>query len=135
LGTLVSAILDTSIYVLLALRKRPSTLAVHNGRPLRDAVALMLNNDVHAVAIIDDDGAVIGSVSERTLKGLTADTLALDRPIGRDLDADIVLEAEASVGDAVDAMLKSGRHHVWICRERHRIDGVITWTDVLGMFE
>lgn len=99
-------------------------------------------NKVPAVPVLNQKGQLVGSISHSTFRRLLAihferiDSPALkfheEFKLCEDLHSCTV---DLLVVDAIEKMLKTGYHHVWLVGEKLEINGVLTFTDVLKLFK
>lgn len=89
---------------------------VASGSSLRDTLAALVDNDVGALLITDDDDDVKGIVSERDLIDVVHDGADLDaEKIESVMQPDIITIApEATVVDAARVMIDRGVRHLLV---------------------
>jgi len=121
----------TPMYVLSV---KESTLAIDALRMLGCAV-------VSAVAIVDDDGKLVGSLSAADLRGLTESTVSwlhtlpvmefLQRQHGL-VRPPVTCDHKATLKTVVKFMTDNRTHRLWVT-DNGVPDGIVTMTDVLRM--
>ena len=97
--------------------------------PLRPALALMIENRISSVPVVDADGRIVGALNEKDLMkvfyepdtGCVAEVMTRD-PLTASLDAPLV--------DVIDQLMSSDFRRVLI-HEDHRLVGVITRSHVM----
>ena len=97
-------------------------------------------NNVHAVPILNEEDAIIGTISAKDLRGLTLDNFgSLIKPakefakITGVRNFDVLDQNQVRVEDACSFMLKERVHHVWLTSGKV-ITGCVTPTDILKLF-
>jgi acetoin utilization protein AcuB len=110
---------------------------------VREAFAAMYANHIRQVPVVDEDGAVVGIVTDRDLKehmgawiGLESDpeerVEALDDPIDSVMTADpVTIGPDASVGELVDLLLDEKFGGVPVVERGRTLVGIVTYLDVL----
>lgn len=90
--------------------------------------------------VLNDDGTLVGGISEESLASFEnvdyATTLA-KHPVlmeEKTKSYSLTCDANMTVGDAADRLLKNNTHHVWIVGDKKEILGVVTWRNVLNLF-
>lgn len=126
-----------------------NVLAVSDYQPALAGFNVMHINNVHAVPIINNEDAIVGTLSMKDLRGLTPENLSsLAKPcsdfgsctfVGQVIDT---ASGECRVEEVVQLMLKERSHHVWITKGKSIfeetgkvISGCVTPTDLLKLFE
>jgi len=123
------------------------------GKPLRqinaDEAAFqgflqIATENIHAIAIVDNEGKIVGTLSASDLRGLTSEGLPnLNKPVYqycKDIGGGFVPVTVTSRTQLGEVLLKLVRskpriHRVWIINSSQEPIGVVTLTDILGLFE
>lgn len=114
--------------------------------PLHDSVFKVLHalrtGDVSAVALVNDTGKLAGNFSATDLKGLYDETMPklldtaedyLEKFSPSSLKPACV-RLDTTVADAVKAMVEDHVHRLWVIDDDFKPTGVITMTDLNGLF-
>jgi CBS domain-containing protein len=74
----------------------------------------------------------VGVFSERDLTRLVASNIPLNSPVDEYMKRDpVVLNENATVRDAIDAIMKYGVRHLPILDEKRRVVGIISIRDLM----
>lgn len=137
-AVLCAGLFDVPLYEFV--KDKPRVLGIKENQPIIDAYNLMYVNQIHAVPVLNENGEIVATVSEKSLKGLNIENFASIQqppPISKNTE-NLMCDVSQTVGDAVEKMLNSNAHHVWIIGqdkdENSVIEGVLTWTDVMQLF-
>ncbi len=106
---------------------------IHPYKTVQFAGQLLKAVDISCLVVTDDDGSVIGIVTERDLvQKVIADGLDVQNTLVRDvMTKDVItLEKKDTVKSAVDLMEKRGIKKIPIT-DRGRLMGIVTLTDVV----
>src|SRR5207253_2211913 len=102
--------------------------------PVCDVAARMRARNVGFLPVVDDDGTVIGTITDRDLAiRVLADDLPSYVPVGRVMSRGVVMCApEASLREAEELMRRNRKSRI-VCVDQHgRPVGVISLSDVVG---
>jgi len=103
---------------------------------LAEAVQTMRDKRIHSLPVIDDDGKLLGIVTDTDLLGaLSGKRMPVqsvtDVPVARLMTPDpITIGTDASLGDAAGAMLELGVRHLPVIDEDFRLVGMISERDL-----
>lgn len=103
---------------------------------IEDAVRTMRDKRIHSLPVIDDDGQLLGIVTDTDLLGaLSGQRMPVqsltDVPAARLMTPDpITIGTDASLGDAAGAMLEVGVRHLPVIDENFRLVGMISERDL-----
>jgi CBS domain-containing protein len=122
------------------LLERPSSITIHD-RAL-DAFRKIHRDRVNAVAVINDDGCLVGEVSAADMRGLNRDRVDdLMRPIVAFLNTSLggmpeplTCRSKFTLSQVMAGITRSKTHRVWLVDDDEVPIGVITLTDILSMF-
>jgi len=134
----------------LGLDKKGTLVAVGGSSTVRDAFAKMDDQKVSGVAVINDKGVIIGSISHTDLRSMGYDmsffgllagscqkfiehlqVYDAKRPIPP-RDDPVTVTKGIRLGDVVKLLNYYGIHRVFVVDENKRPSGVLTMTDVLA---
>jgi|SRR6185436_13608366 len=108
-----------------------------------DAVRMLHSLDVRHLPVVDEDGALVGMVSDRDLKGLSfpemvgveyvgAVQTALDAPISRIMSSDVVsVDVETDVCEIIELMLDFKIGAVPVVDSDETLVGIVSYVDLL----
>jgi signal-transduction protein with cAMP-binding, CBS, and nucleotidyltransferase domain len=100
---------------------------------VKEAAALMAQEDIGSVIVVDDEGKPVGIVTESDLvsrvvaKGLDPSTTALEQVMSKPL---ITIKPSVDVVEALRLMSKMKVRHLVVVREG-RVEGIVTDRDVV----
>jgi CBS domain-containing protein len=97
--------------------------------PLRPALALMIENGISSVPVVDADGRIVGALNEKDLMKVfyEPDTNCVAEVMTRD---PLTAPIDAPMVDVIDQLMSSDFRRVLI-HEDHRLVGVITRSHVM----
>ncbi len=110
---------------------------------IRTAVEIIRSLDIRTVCVVDDDGTLVGALSDRELRTLRIPYFigneyigdlkkALDEPVSRLLDSTVVfVDAEASAGEALALMIHHRTPSLPVIDAGGILVGVINYLDML----
>jgi len=100
----------------------------------------MADEEVNAVAVLDDKGAIRANLSASELRGITQESLPfvmqpvlhfLETLSGKKPVSPITCQPEDKLRDVVKKTLENNVHRVWITDKQRKPVGVVTLTDVI----
>ncbi len=120
-------------------------ITVSSDDTVRTAIKLQLENDIRHVPVVDEDGNLVGMLSDRDLRDATLPIWtrfeepekareALDRPVSDLMQADTQsVTVEDDLGDVIDIIIdhKIGAVPV-VDAESARLVGIISYIDILA---
>jgi CBS domain-containing protein len=98
---------------------------------VEEAAALMLDNDIGSVVVVDDEGKLQGILTTTDF----VDIVAKSHPkaqtaVSRYMTTDVITTgADVSIRDVADAMIEHGFHHVPVV-DGDEVIGMVTSTDL-----
>jgi len=110
---------------------------------LRSAVERLQALDVRHLPVVDSDGALVGMISDRDLRGLTfpyfiagenvsAVRTALDASVASIMSSDVIaVDEEADAAEIVDLMLDNKIGAVPVVDSDGQLVGIVSYVDVL----
>lgn len=119
--------------------KRP-VLSVSSSETVMYCLSTMRENQISAVAILDQHGVLVGNFSASDLRGISTDFVSFLHVEVKDFLAlrsspslqPCTVKRESTVEEVLETLVQSHLHHVWITDENERPTGIITLTDVMG---
>lgn len=108
-----------------------------SSKPAANALRLMAERNVQAVAVVDDKDVLLATFSASDLRGLDAKTIisSLRLPAKDFLRLDASLQLTCNLDDSLltvaARMVKNKVHRLWICDEAGKVTGVVSLADVL----
>lgn len=101
---------------------------------VEDAAAIMLDNEIGSVIVVDEDGRLEGIVTSTDFVRIVAKSQPkAETSVEAYMTTDLVTaSAQDTVRDVADAMLEHGIHHVPVVDDVGGLIGIITSTDVAG---
>ena len=121
--------------------KNPSTVKADS--PLLDAVELLQSLAVRHLPVVNDEGDLVGMLSDRDLRSLTIDMVRAREPIGTVvmrggwpvtelMRADVIsVNPDAEVADVIDLMLGNKIGAVPVVDGEGTIVGMVSYVDIL----
>src|SRR5215831_20191063 len=112
---------------------------------VRDAVRLLQQLDVRHLPVVDEEGMLVGMLSDRDLRGLSFPEVigaeyvgtiqtALDAPIASIMSSDVVsVDLEADVAEVIDLMLDLKIGAVPVVDTDQTLVGIISYIDVVRL--
>jgi len=110
---------------------------------LRSAIDRLQALDVRHLPVIDDDGELVGMISDRDLRGIAAPPFvdaetvatinrALDASVATIMSSDVIaVDEEADVAEIVDLMLDNKIGAVPVVDADRALVGIVSYVDVL----
>ena len=125
--TTTPATLDAMVRQIMS----PGVVSLPAGSTLRDACGAMTRHNVHAVVVVDRVGHPIGLLTAAAVvacRGLDLDV----RPVGLEMDEEIVLVSPTANGEAAAALLdRPGVTHLLVATSPDSAaEGVVTSHDI-----
>lgn len=152
LSGMLSTAFEISLGQLSGLARRvmqmdADVIAVDSKMTALDAFRVMYMTQVQALPVVDDVQKLVATISATDLRGLTPQTLkflgltafelleSCSRP-PQSVATDQIrsLRPDNFVYEAVEVMLSSKIHRVWLVDSAERVIGVVSLTDVLALF-
>jgi len=123
-------------------------VSVNAGRTAMDAFSEMMSRNVSGVAIVDNDGKLVGNLSLRDIKGVTSDGKLFERlyrsvggfvaELRKDFEAKhgrppapVVVAEDATILAALEAIHKAEVHRVFVVDAQEKPIGVVALKDIL----
>lgn len=109
----------------------PNLLSVRPGEPVRVALGLIRRHNVSQLPVVDDSGAVVGTVMESSLMTAMLDGRAmLESPASSVMEAKLPsIAAEESISAAARALAHG---HALLVEDRGRTVGILSRIDLIG---
>jgi CBS-domain-containing membrane protein len=119
---------------------QPSSITIHDQALI--AFKKIHQDGVSAVAVVGDDGRLVGEVSAADLRGLNRERLSdLTKPVimflkssKGDLTKPLTCHGKFTLSQVMAGIIRSKAHRVWVVDEDDVPIGVITLSDILSMF-
>ncbi|GBC02461.1 hypothetical protein RclHR1_04640004 [Rhizophagus clarus] len=119
---------------------QPSSITIHD--QALTAFKKIHQDGVSAVAVVGDDGTLVGEVSAADLRGLNRERLSdLTKPVimflkssKGDLTKPLTCHGKFTLSQVMAGIIRSKAHRVWVVDEDDVPIGVITLSDILSMF-
>jgi len=113
-----------------------SSTALHGFQQMR-----LAPRQVHALAIVDENGVIVGTLSSADLRGFTHEKLGnILLPVLEFLKAQgthrapVVCEPSISIKEVVALMINEKVHRVWLVDDDNKPVGVVSMTDIILYF-
>lgn len=120
-------------------------ITVHMSSPVIDAFEMLYTKGVNAVAIVDNDGRIVGNLSPADLKGIVGHSfeslygdvdsflkLVRSKEIQKQEHQVATVSADSTLQAAVDRMMELHVHRIYIENVDRKPVGVITLTDIIS---
>lgn len=107
-------------------------ISVHLTDSVRDVARVLIENKIHAVAVMDDNGDVIGIISEMDLLGVMDQDLDLTR--AEDIMSSYLrsITPDSSLEEAAEIMLGLKVHRLIVLHpDGRRAVGLLSITDII----
>lgn len=109
--------------------------SIHTVTPdtlVEDAAALMLDNSIGSVVVVDENGHLEGILTNTDFVTIVAKSKPkAETTVERYMTTDVVTAGvQDSIRDVADAMLEHGFHHMPVVDEEDNVIGMITTTDL-----
>jgi len=125
-GNLLSAINEEISSIM-----EENVITLHTADSIEDAIKMMLTGNVSGFPIVNDDGKVIGIVSERDFVGLVANTI-VGKSVADFMTRDVVtVRPDTKIEDAARVMIANDFRRVPIVQEGV-MTGVVTTSDIIN---
>lgn len=112
-------------------------ITVHKSASVQEAARLMFNHRIGSVLVVDDEGKLVGIVTERDLVYLVATgkvDLARDYPVWQIMTENpITASPEESVLEALVKMSEARIRHLPVVDEAGKPVGVISYRDIMSV--
>lgn len=101
---------------------------------VEDAAAIMLDNEIGSVVVVDDDGRLEGILTSTDFVRIVAKSQPkAETSVEAYMTTDVITaSAQDTVRDVADTMLERGIHHVPVVDDVGGLIGIITSTDMAG---
>ena len=122
-----------------------SPVAVPESTPVRDALAMLETMEIRHLPVVDDEGALVGMVSERDLHSFYAPRaelaghwvdrarLKLGEPVSRIMiRRPVAVEDDAPLAKAIETLLAEKVSAVPVVRAG-KLTGIVSYVDLLRM--
>jgi len=132
-------LLETGLYKLPNVNVMKDVKSITESSAAMQGFFEMARQGIMAVAVVDEQNKLVGSLSASDLRGLSEQTLsALTRPAlefiratsGRDPMPPVRCLPTDTLEYAMDLVLKAKVHRVWVTDEGHHPVGVLAMTDI-----
>jgi CBS domain-containing protein len=125
-GNLLSAINEEITSIM-----EEDVITLHRGDSIDDAIKMMLRGNVSGFPIVNDDGKVIGIVSERDFVSLVANIIT-GKSVADFMSRDVVtVRPDTKVEDAARVMISNDFRRIPIVHEGV-MTGVVTMSDIVN---
>lgn len=115
--------------------KRACVYKIHPEEPTVNALKLMSEHNVHAIAVVDAKDMLIGTFSASNLRGLNANMLvsSLWLPAKQflSLGPQFSCGPKDTLKAVTDCMVQNKIHRLWVCDDNGKVLSVVTLTDVI----
>ncbi len=115
----------------------PDILTLNPQQRFADAVALMANQFIRHILVVDSDGKLCGVISDRDVLRALARTPNWNSKFVSEImtDDSITVASDAPISSAVRLMLEKHINCLPVMDEDHRVCGILTSTDLLKAYE
>jgi len=114
-----------------------ATLKVDSKSMVLKAITTLYENKVTALAIVNDDGTLLGNFSASDLGTLTVENFStkIKEPVSKFIDVEkqevIAVSESTSMGDIVKILADKKIHRVWIIDAEERPVGLVSLSDIM----
>ena len=106
--------------------------ALHTVDNLKSAVRLLAEENIHSLAVLDDDEQVKGILTLKQLIDLIADELAMDTLLADvQLESAVLVDTHQPVSEVAKTMKRQHEYKILITDAKGNIEGVVTAQDIL----
>eukprot|EP01129_Flabellula_baltica_P008970 TRINITY_DN35_c0_g1_i1.p1 TRINITY_DN35_c0_g1~~TRINITY_DN35_c0_g1_i1.p1 ORF type:complete len:349 (-),score=59.24 TRINITY_DN35_c0_g1_i1:12-986(-) len=124
----------------------PDVISVNQAEFMRDAFQKISELSIQAVAVVDDDGVLVGKISAQDIKypfehrNVEFYYFLEDTPISEYLKEETTLHNYQTVLDTqtldelVDLIVDTSVHRVFIVDEEKKLKGIVSLTDIMNLF-
>jgi CBS domain-containing protein len=101
---------------------------------LQDAIRKMASHNIGSIAVVDDQGRIVGIVTERDVVALLArhGPQALQKPLKEVMTRDLVTASpEEPIPQLAQKMIRHGIRHIPVVDENRRVVGVVSIRRIL----
>jgi CBS domain-containing membrane protein len=119
--------------------EHPTTISAQ--APIAEAAQVRWTLDLRHLPVVDDQGKLVGMLSDRDLRGLSPPYLvpemdtgqeALEAQVGEVMSGDVLsIRPESDLADVVDLMLQNHIGAVPVVDEAGNVVGIVSYVDVL----
>jgi CBS domain-containing protein len=105
---------------------------VRPGALVEEAAALMRENEIGSVVVVDEDNELQGILTSTDFINIVAERKPKDRtPVSTYMSTDVVTTtAQEPIQDAADRMIEHGFHHLPVVDDSEGVIGMISTTDL-----
>jgi acetoin utilization protein AcuB len=115
----------------------PKPIAVEANQTVREALRRLITEDIRHLPVVDE-GALVGMVSDRDVRGLASDVLSgaelseqLARPVSEVMSSDVVtVDPETEIVEAIDLMIEHKIGALPVVADSQLV-GILSYVDVL----
>ena len=119
----------------------PTTVSMNS--TLHRAILLLQTLDVRHLPVVDEEGSLVGMLSDRDVRGLAFPELlraeylgtiqtALDAPVSSVMSSDVIsVDVEADAGEIIDVMLDQKVGAVPVVDADGTLVGIVSYVDIL----
>lgn len=99
---------------------------------VEDAAALMLNQDIGSVVVVDEQNQLQGILTTTDFVQIVAERKPKDRtPVSAYMSTDVITaSAQDPIDEVAEQMIEHGIHHIPVTNESEGLIGIITTTDL-----
>jgi len=125
-----------------AFRKREFVVSVKPTQPVVDAFRLLLKFNLSAVAVVDDNGVLVGSVSNEHARGLSVESIScLTSTVEKYLESHryhpelqpVTVPKSETVYNTVLKVCEACAHRAWVVDADNKLEGLMTLTDLMRL--
>jgi CBS domain-containing protein len=104
---------------------------INQKSPIKEAAAKMMKFSIGSVLVEDDNGDMVGILTERDVLKHVAKGCACDDIVSKEMTKNVIaIEQEAEIVDAIDIMVKKKIKKL-VVMHNERVVGIITASDIL----
>lgn len=115
----------------------PKPVSVEADQTVREALRRLITEDIRHLPVVDQ-GALVGMVSDRDVRGLASEVLSgnelseqLSRPVSEVMSSDVVsVDPETEIGEAIDLMIEHRIGALPVVADTQLV-GILSYVDVL----
>ncbi len=101
---------------------------------VEDAGAVLLDNDIGSVVVVNEDGRLAGILTTTDFVRIVAESQPkAETTVDRYMTTDVITTGpQDSIVDAADLMVEHGFHHLPVVDSDDRVIGMVTTADLTG---
>jgi CBS domain-containing protein len=114
-------------------------VSVSHRATLKDCFTAIMGYKISGVAVVDEGGRLVGTISASDLKGVTQENfITLGLPVAdflkvRHKEGALSCVREATLGQVVEVVARTGLHRVFVIDAAQKPISVVTLTDILRL--